>query len=93
VAHIPEDLLQNNWVSGVKLTYDNAIKILHGLGISQIATIGETPDMEIHDPLSVEPVEDETLKGKIIKEFQAGYVYEKDGIKKVISAAKVIVGQ
>jgi molecular chaperone GrpE (heat shock protein)/8-oxo-dGTP pyrophosphatase MutT (NUDIX family) len=93
VAHIPTELLDNNWVSGVKLTYENAIKILQGLGISQIATIGEAPDMELHDPLSVEPVEDKSMKGKIIKEFQPGYVYEKDGIKKVISAAKVIVGQ
>jgi molecular chaperone GrpE (heat shock protein) len=48
--------------------------------------------MELHEPLSVEQVEDEALKGKIIKEFQPGYLYEKDGIKKVISAAKVIVG-
>jgi molecular chaperone GrpE (heat shock protein) len=49
--------------------------------------------MEMHDPLSVQPTDDESQKGKIISEFQPGYIYEKDGIKKVITAAKVIVGQ
>ncbi len=92
VSHTPADLVDNTWAQWVKLTYENAVKTLGGLGISQIPTIWHEPDMELHEPLSVEQVEDEALRGKIIKEFQAGYVYEKDGIKKVISAAKVIVG-
>ncbi len=77
----------------MKLTYDNAVKTLQGLGISQIPTIGEEPNIELHEPLSVEPTDDEALKGKIIREFQPGYIYEKNGTTKVISAAKVIVGQ
>lgn len=92
VSHIPAELADNTWASGVKLVYENAIKTLATLGISLIPTIGEEPDMELHEPLSVEPTDDETLKGKITKEFQPGYVYEKDGIRKVITAAKVIVG-
>ena len=93
VSHIPADLEGNTWANGVQLTYDNAIKTLKGVGIAQIPTIGEDPDMELHEPLGVESTEDEALKGKIIREFQPGYVYEKDGVKKVITAAKVIVGQ
>ncbi len=93
VTHMPADLEDNTWASGVKLTYENAIKILQTMGISLIPTIGNEPDMELHEPLSVEPTDDESLKGKIVKEFQPWYVYEKDGITKVISAAKVIVGQ
>lgn len=93
VSHIPAELVDNTWAAGVKLTYDNAIKTLQGLGISLIPTIGHEPDMELHEPLSVQPTDDEALKGKIIQEFQPWYVYEKDGIKKVVSAAKVIVGQ
>lgn len=93
VSHIPAELADNTWASGVKLVYENAIKTLATVGISLIATIGEEPDMELHEPLSVEPTDDDTLKGKITKEFQPGYVYEKDGIRKVITAAKVIVGQ
>lgn len=93
VSHMPADLQENTWAAGVKLTYDNAIKILQGLGINLIPTIGHEPDMELHEPLSVEPTDDESLKWKIIKEFQPWYVYEKDGVKKVVTAAKVIVGQ
>lgn len=93
VHHMPADLESNTWASGVKLTYDNALKILGNLGITQIPTIGEEPNMELHEPLSVEPIEDDALKGKIVREFQPWYVYEKDGVTKVITAAKVIVGQ
>ncbi len=93
VSHTPAELEDNTWAAGVKLTYDNAIKTLQWLGISLIPTIGYEPDMELHEPLSVQPTDDESLKGKIIQEFQPWYVYEKDGIKKVVSAAKVIVGQ
>ncbi len=93
VSHIPADLEDNTWAAWVKLTYENAVKTLAWLWISQIPTIWHEPDMEMHDPLSVEPTEDESLKGKIIREFQPGYIYEKDWVKKVITAAKVIVGQ
>lgn len=93
VSHIPVDLEDNTWAAWVKLTYENAGKTLSGLWISQIPTIWHEPDMELHDPLSVEPTDDESLKGKIIREFQPWYVYEKDWVKKVITAAKVIVGQ
>lgn len=93
VSHIPADLEGNTWADGVKLTYDNAIKTLSSVGIAHIPTVGHEPDMELHEPLSVEQTDDESFKGKIIREFQPGYVYEKDGIKKVITAAKVIVGQ
>ena len=93
IDHIPDDLQGNTWVEGVSLMYENTIKILAELSISRISTIGEEPDVELHDPLSVEPIEEESLKGKIIKEVSPWYVYEKDGIRKVIKAAKVIVGQ
>lgn len=49
------------------------------------------PDSLMHEPVSVEPTEDEQLKGKIIKEFERGFFYEKDGEKKIIKASTVIV--
>jgi len=91
VDHLPADLEENTRAAWVKLTYDNALKILDSMGIHRIPTIGEEPDMELHDPLSVEPTDDEAMKWKIVQEFQPWYVYEKDGVKKVIAAAKVIV--
>jgi hypothetical protein len=41
----------------------------------------------------VEPVENPDMKWKIIKEFERGFVYDKNGEKKVIRASKVIVWQ
>jgi 8-oxo-dGTP diphosphatase len=93
VSHIPADLEGNTWADWVKLTYDNAIKTLAWVWIAHIPTVWHEPDMELHEPLSVEQTDDESMKWKIVREFQPGYVYEKDGIKKVITAAKVIVGQ
>lgn len=93
VEHIPEDLQANKWADGVKLVYDNAMKTLNSLWIEKIATIGDEPDSELHEPLSVEPTDDEAMKGKIIKEYEAGYILKQGETKKVIKAAKVIVGQ
>lgn len=93
VDHMPEELKDNKWADGVKLVHDNAMKTLASLGIEKIATIGQEPDSELHEPLSMEPTEDENMKWKIIKEYEAGYVLKQGEGKKVIKAAKVIVGQ
>ena len=74
VEHMPEDLQGNKWADGIKLVYDNAAKTLASLGIEKIQTIGQEPDSELHEPLSAEPTDDESLKGKIIKEYQPGYI-------------------
>lgn len=92
VDHMPEDMKSNTFADGVKLVYDNAMKTLANFWIEKIATIGEEPDSELHEPLSVEPTDDEAMKGKIIKEYEAGYVLKQGEAKKVIKAAKVIVG-
>ena len=92
VAHMPTDLTDNERAAGVKLVYDNALKVLASLGIQKIATIGEEPDSELHEPLSVEPTADEKLKGKIVQEFVPGYILQQGETKKIIKAAKVIVG-
>jgi hypothetical protein len=51
------------------------------------------PDSLVHEPVSVQSIEDEKLKGKIVQEFERGFVYEKDGDKRVVVASKVVVGQ
>jgi len=45
----------------------------------------------LHEPVSIQPVEDEKLKGKIIKEFERGFVYHKGDDTRVIIPSKVIV--
>lgn len=73
------------------MIYDKFLTTLEGLHIKAIPSIGLVPDSFLHEPVSMEPVEDENMKGKIIKEFERGFMYEKDGEKKVIRVSKVIV--
>lgn len=77
----------------VQMIYNKFIKTLEHLHIKTIDSLWLVPDSFLHEPVSVEPVEDEALKGKIIKEFERGFVYDHDGEKKVIISAKVIVWQ
>ena len=73
------------------MVYDKFLKTLEHLHIKSIESIGLVPDSFLHEPVSLAPVEDEKMKGKIIKEFERGFVYEKNGDKKVIRPSKVIV--
>jgi molecular chaperone GrpE len=77
----------------VQMVYNKFLKTLEHLHIKPIESIGLVPDSFLHEPVSVEPVEDETLKWKIIREFERGFVYDKGGDKRVIIASKVIVWQ
>ena len=77
----------------VQMTYDKFLKTLEHLHIKPIASVWLIPDSFLHEPVSVEPVEDEKMKGKIIREFERGFVYDRNWDKKVIRASKVIVGQ
>lgn len=93
VEHMPAEMAGNKWADGVNLVYTNISKSLESMGIQKIATIGESPDSELHEPLGLEPTDDENLKGKIIKEYEAGYILQQGDTKKIIKAAKVIVGE
>jgi molecular chaperone GrpE (heat shock protein) len=61
------------------------------MSIKPIISIGFVPDTLLHEPVGVEPTDDKKMKGKIIKEFERGFFYEKDGNKKVIITSKVVV--
>ena len=75
----------------IRMMYDNFIKSLEKLYIKPIEALGLEPDAQFHEPVSVQAVEDENLKWKIIQEFQQGFVYEKDDEVIVISPSRVIV--
>jgi len=90
---IPSEHKADPLAKGVQIVYNKFIATLEGLHIKVIETIGKDPDSFLHEPISLEATEEKSLKGKIVKEFERGFFYEKDGEKKVIKAAKVIVGQ
>ncbi len=77
----------------VQMVYNKFLKTLEHLHIKPIESVWLAPDSFLHEPVSVEPIEDEALKGKIIREFERGFVYDKGGDRRVIIASKVIVGQ
>lgn len=93
LENITDEHQEDPLTKWVQMIYNKFLKTLEGLHIKAIESLWLVPDSFLHEPVSVEPVEDETLKGKIIKEFERWFVYEKDGEKKVIRASKVIVGQ
>jgi len=92
LENITDEYKEDPLAKGVQMVYDKFLKTLENLHIKVITSIGLEPDSFLHEPVSIEPTDDKKLKGKIIKEFERGFIYEKDGDKKVIRPAKVIVG-
>lgn len=91
--NIPQDKKQDPLAQWVQLVYDNFIKTLLGVGITQIEAIWLEPDSNLHEPISVQPVEDKKMKWKIIQEFERWFVYKKEDKQIVLNTSKVIVGQ
>ncbi|USN56228.1 MAG: nucleotide exchange factor GrpE [Candidatus Peribacteria bacterium] len=54
---------------GVQLVYDKFLSTLAEMNIYPIEALGFEPDMSLHEPVSAQPVDDDTLKGKITSEF------------------------
>jgi len=93
LENITDEHKEDPLTKWIQMIYNNFLKTLDRLHIQPIVSIWLLPDSLMHEPVSVEPTEDEQLKGKIIKEFERGFFYEKDGEKKIIKASTVIVWQ
>ncbi|MCX6825179.1 MAG: nucleotide exchange factor GrpE [candidate division SR1 bacterium] len=93
LENLTDEHMEDPLTKGVQMVYNKFLKTLEHLHIKSIESLGLTPDSFLHEPVSVEPVTDEKFKGKIIKEFERGFVYIKGDDKRVIIASKVIVGQ
>ncbi len=91
--NIPTDQQDNPLSQGLQLTYNKFTKKLEELHIFAIPSVGESPDSELHEAVSMAPTPDKKLKGKIIQEFERGFIYEKDWLKKVVNPAKVVIWQ
>ena len=93
LENITDEHMEDPLTKWVQMVYNKFLKTLEHLHIKSIESLWLVPDSFLHEPVSVEPVEDEKLKGKIIKEFERGFVYDKSGDRRVIIASKVIVWQ
>jgi molecular chaperone GrpE len=74
---------------GVLLVFSKLRNVLQGRGLRAMNSIHTDFDVEKHEAITEVPVEDESLKGKVIDEVQKGY-YLND---KIIRFAKVVVGK
>lgn len=81
IAHVPEDLKENAWASGVTGLVKNLEKSLHDLGVSRIAAQpGDRFNPELHEAIQF----DEDAEGDhevIAEELQAGYKLGDDVIR------------
>ncbi len=62
------------------------------MGIKTIESLGQEPNNELHEAVSAMPTDNAELKGKIIQEFEQGFIYDKGDTRKVVTTAKVVVG-
>ena len=90
---IPEDHKQDPLAKGVQIVYDKFLSSLKHFHISPIESLGLVPDSFLHEPVNVQEVDDASLKGKIIQEFEGGCMYKHGDDMRVITPAKVIVGK
>lgn len=75
---------------GMSLIYNKLIKYLEQNGVKAIESNGANFDAEYHEAIAMVPVEDKSLKGKVIDTPTKGYTINGD---KVLRFAKVAVGQ
>jgi molecular chaperone GrpE len=75
--------------SGIDLIYSKFNDFLKQNGIKEIESLNTEFNVDLHEAISKMPVEDESMKGKVVDVLQKGY-YLHD---KVMRFAKVIVGE
>lgn len=83
--HLPENLRQDNWVTGVLYIEKQLEQIFTELGVTKIATVGQSFDPALHEAISTEPNEAEA--NTIIAEVESGYTLN----GQVLKPAKVKV--
>ena len=75
LLNLTDDQKESSIWEGLRMMYDNFIKSLEKLHIKPIESVWLEPNPQFHEPVSMQPVDDKKLKGKIIQEFQQGFLY------------------
>ena len=74
---------------GTELIYQKLLSTLESQGLSKIKTEKEDFNTDFHEAVAMVPVDDESMKGKVVDCVQTGYTLN----NKVIRHSKVAVGQ
>ena len=76
-------------LQGTELIYQKLLSTLESQGLSKIKTEKEDFNTDFHEAVAMVPVDDESMKGKVVDCVQTGYTLN----NKVIRHSKVVVGQ
>lgn len=71
LKHVPEDLVDNDYIKGVQGVVKQFEKTLADMGVERIKTVGEAFNPEIHEAVSME--EGEGSDEIVSDELQSGY--------------------
>jgi molecular chaperone GrpE len=73
---------------GVDLIHQKLYRVLESKGLKPMNATGEVFNPELHEAITQAPVQDESMKGKVIDEVEKGYYLG----EKVVRFAKVVIG-
>ncbi len=91
---MPLKIKDNSWSEGLHALIKQFEEMVKSLDIHIEDALGKEVNHLYHEPIGVEKVDDETQKGKIIKQYERWYIYKKGTEEeKVLQPAKVIVWQ
>ena len=83
-AEVDSDL-----VSGLDMVVREFMSAFEGLGLEEVPGVGSVFDPEIHEALTVLPVTEPELDGKIVEVFSTGYRIGRS----LLTPGKVIIGK
>jgi len=79
LKHVPQDLVDNEYVKGVQAVVNQFEKTLSDIGVERIATVGEVFDPRYHEAVSMD--EGEGSEEVVAEELQSGYRIGEDVIR------------
>jgi len=79
LKHVPEDLVNNDYVKGIQGVVKQFEKTLSDLGVERIATVGEPFDPNYHEAVTME--EGDGTREVVSEELQSGYRLGDDVIR------------
>ena len=92
MLNLSDEQKESTMGRGLLMMQEGFYKVLGEMGIEPIASMGLEPNPQFHEPVSMQLVNDEALKGKIVQEFEQGFVYKEGEEVIVLNPAKVVVG-
>jgi molecular chaperone GrpE len=89
IQHLEDAQDLNAIKEGMDLIYTKFQDFLNQQGIKEIEALHQELNVDLHEAITKIPVNDESLKGKIVDVIEKGYLLN----DKVIRYAKVVIGE